>query len=73
MGKTRDHIKKIADIKESFYGRMDTRKDRNGEDLREAEDVKRQQDYTEELYKKGLNDSEDRWCCKSPRAGHPGV
>ena len=41
MGNSRDHFKKIADIKESFYARMDTRKDRNGEDLREAEDVKR--------------------------------
>ena len=41
MGKTRDHFKKIGDIKESFYARVDTIKDRNGEDLREAEDVKR--------------------------------
>ena len=32
-------------------------KDRNGMDLREAEDIKKRwQEYTEELYKKGLND-----------------
>ena len=32
-------------------------KDRNGMDLTEAEDIKRWQEYTEELYKKDLNDS----------------
>ena len=36
---------------------MDTIKDRNGKDLTEAEAIfKRWQEYTEELYKKGLND-----------------
>ena len=36
---------------------MGTIKDRNGQDLTEAEEIKdRQQEYTEELYKKGLND-----------------
>ena len=36
---------------------MGTRKDRNGMDLTEAEDIKKRwQDYTEELYKKGLHD-----------------
>ena len=30
-------------------------KDRNGMDLTEAEDIKRWQEYTEELYKKDLN------------------
>ena len=39
-----------------FHAKMGTIKDRNGKDLREAEDIrKRWQDYKEELYKKGLN------------------
>ena len=37
---------------------MGTIKGRNGMDLTEAEDIKKRcQDYTEELYKKDLNDS----------------
>ena len=31
-------------------------KDRNGQDLTEAEEIKKWQKYTKELYKKGLND-----------------
>ena len=38
---------------------MGTKKDRNGMDLTEAEDIKRWQEYTEELYKKDLNDSDN--------------
>ena len=39
---------------------MDTPKDRNGMDLTEAEDIKRRwQEYTEELYKKDLNDPDN--------------
>ena len=34
-------------------------KDRNGKDLTEAEEIKKWQEYTEELYKKGLNDPND--------------
>ena len=34
-------------------------KDRNGMDLIEAEDIKRWQEYTEELCKKELNDSDN--------------
>ena len=56
MGKTRDLLKKIRDIKGTFHPRMDTIKDRNGMDLTEAEEIKRWQEYTEELYKKGHND-----------------
>ena len=53
MGKTRDLFKKIRDIKGTFHARMGTIKDRNGEDLTEAEDIKKRwQEYTEELYKK---------------------
>ena len=53
MGKTRDFFKKIGDIKGTFHARMGTIKDRNGKDLTEVEEIKkRQQEYTEELYKK---------------------
>ena len=53
MGKTRDFFKKIRDIKGTFHARMGTIKDRNGKDLTEIEEIKkRQQEYTEELYKK---------------------
>ena len=57
MEKTRDLFKKIRDTKGSFHAKMGTIKDRNGIDLREAEDItKRWQEYTEELYKKDLQD-----------------
>ena len=52
MGKTRDFFKKIRDTKGIFHAEMGTIKDRNGMDLREAEDIKKKwQAYTEELYK----------------------
>ena len=54
MGKTRDLFKKIEDIKGTFHARMDTIRDRNGKDLKEAEEIKRWQEYTEELYEKAL-------------------
>ena len=38
---------------------MGTIKDRNGMDLREAEDIKKWKEYTEELYKKDLHDPND--------------
>ena len=38
---------------------MDTLKDRKGMDLTEAEDIKRWQEYTEELYKKDLHDPDN--------------
>ena len=60
MGKTRDLFKKIRDTKGIFHAKMGTIKDRNGMDLTEAEDVKkRQQEYTEELYKKYLHDPDN--------------
>ena len=53
MGKTRDLLKNIRDIKETFHTTMGTIKDRNGMDLTEAEDIKKRwQEYTEGLYKK---------------------
>ena len=58
--KTRDIFKKMRDTKGTFYAKMDTIKDRNGMDLTEAEDIKKRwQEYTEELYKKSLNDSDN--------------
>ena len=60
MGKTRDLIKKTRVIKGTFHARMDMIKDRNGKDLTEAEEIKeRWQEYTEELYKKHLNDPDN--------------
>ena len=59
MGKTRDLFKKIRDTKGTFHVRMVMIKDRNGKDLTEAEEIKKWQEYTEELYKKGLNDPND--------------
>ena len=53
MGKIRDLLKKIRDIKGDFYAKMGTVKDMNGMDLTEAENIKKTwQEYTEELYKK---------------------
>ena len=57
MGKTRDPFKKIRDTQGTFHAKMGSIKDRNGMDLTEAEDIKKRwQEYTEELYKKDLND-----------------
>ena len=59
MGKT-SLFKKIRDTKGTFHAKMDLIKDRNGRDLTEAEDIKtRWQEYTEELYKKDLHDSDN--------------
>ena len=57
MGKTRDLFKKIRDTKGTFHVKMDTIKDTT--DLTEAEDIKRWQEYREELYKKDLHDSDN--------------
>ena len=60
MGKTRDLFKKIRDTKGTFHAKMGSIKDRNGMDLTEAEDIKKRwQEYTEELYKIGLNDPDN--------------
>ena len=68
MGKTRDLFKKTGDTKGTFHAKMSTMKDRNSKDLTEAEKIKKRwQEYTEELYKKGLNDPDN------PRARHLGV
>ena len=60
MGKTRDLFKKIRDTKGTFHAKMSSIKDRNGRDLKEAEDIKqRWQEYTGELYKKELHDPDN--------------
>ena len=60
MGKTRDRFKKIRDTKGTFHAKMGSINARNGRDLTEAEDSKeRQQEYTEELYKKDLHDPDN--------------
>ena len=50
MGKTRHLFKKIRDTKGIFHAKIGTRKDRNGTELTEAEDIKKRwQEYREEL------------------------
>ena len=57
MVKTRDLLKKTGDIKGTFHANMGMIKNRNSKDPSEAEEIKKRwQEYTEELYKKGLND-----------------
>ena len=76
-GKTRDVFKKIGYIKGTFHARLDMIKDRNGKDLTEAEEIeKKQQEYTEKLFKKvlmtqittmlwSLTQSQTSWSVKS--------
>ena len=59
MGKTRDLFKKIRDTKETFHAKMGSIKDINNRELTEAEDIKRWQEYTGELYKKHLHDPDN--------------
>ena len=62
MGKTRDLFKKIRDTKGTFHAKMGLIKDKNGLDLTEAEDIKKRwQEYTEELYRKGLPDQDNHY------------
>ena len=60
MGKTRDLFKKIRDPKGIFHAKMGSIKYRNGMALTEAEDIKKRwQEYTEELYRKDLQDPDN--------------
>ena len=73
IGKTRDLFKKIRDTKRTFHAKMGLIKDRNGMDLAEAVDIKKRwQEYTEELYKKDLNDPDNHDGVVT-RARHPGM
>ena len=61
MRKTRDLFKKLRDTKGTFHAKMGTIKDRNGMNLKEAENImKRWQEYTEELYRKDLHDPDNQ-------------
>ena len=58
MGKARDFLKKMRDTKGTFHAKIGTIKDRNDKDL--TEDIKKRwQEYTDELYKKDLNEPEN--------------
>ena len=59
IGMIRDLFKKMRDTKGIFYAKMGSIKDRNGMDLTEAEDTKRWQEYTKELYRKDLHDPDN--------------
>ena len=60
MRKTRDLFKKIRDTKGTFHAKMGLKKDRNGMELTEAEDIKKKlQEYTEELPKKDLHNPDN--------------
>ena len=60
MRKTRDLVKKIRDTTGIFHAKMGRIKDRNSIDITEAEDIKKRwKEYTEELYKKDLNDPDN--------------
>ena len=60
MGKTSNLFKRISDTKGTFHAKMGTIKNRNGMDLTEAKELKKQwEEYTEELYKKDLHDADN--------------
>ena len=75
MAKTRDLFKKIKDTKRTFHPNMGTIKERNSKELREAEEIKKKwQEYTEELYKKDLNNLDEYdGVVNSPGVRHPGM
>ena len=75
MEKTRDIFKKIRDTKGTFHAKMGLIKDRNCMDLTEAEDIKKRwQEYTEELYKRDLQDPDNHnGVMTHHRARHPGM
>ena len=57
MGKTRDFFKKIRDTKVTFHAMMGTIKDRNGENLTKAEEMKKRwQEYTGKPQKNSVNE-----------------
>ena len=61
MGKTSNLFKKIRDTKGTFHAKMGTRKDRNGMDLAEAEDIKKGwKEYIEALHEKDLHDPDNQ-------------
>ena len=75
MGKTRGLFKKIRDTKGTFHAKMGSIKDRNGMDQKEADGIKKRwQEYTEELYRKDLNDLDNHYAVTTPpRTRHSGM
>ena len=74
VGKTRDLFKKTRDTKGTFHAKMGTIKNRNGMDPTEIEDIKKRwQEYTEELYKKGLNDLDNHDDVVTHQGSPPGL
>jgi len=71
MEKTRDLFKKIRATKGILHAKMGSIKDRNGMDLTEAEDIKRWQEYTEELHKKRSSQPRKSQCCESAALNVP--
>ena len=73
MGKTRDLVRKIRDTTGISHAMNGTINDRNGMDITEAEDIKKRwQEYTEDLFKRDLDDPDYLGeCDHSPRARHP--
>ena len=59
MGKTKDVFKKIRDTKGIFHAKLGIMKGRNAMNLTEVENIKKWQQYTEELYKKELHDPDN--------------
>ena len=55
MGKTIYLFQKIGDTQGTFHAKMGTIKDRKGKNLTETEEIKKWQEYAEELYKKRYN------------------
>jgi len=57
VGKTRDLFKKIGITEGTFYTKIGSIKDKKSKDLAEADEIKKRwQKYTEEMYRKALND-----------------
>ena len=74
MGKTKDHFKKIRDIKGTFHAKIGTIKDRNGMNLIEQKILRRDGKNTQKIYTKKIFMTQiPRWCDHSPRARHPGM
>ena len=59
MGKTRDFFRKIRDTKGTFHANMVSKKERNGRDITETEDIKKRWHEYTELYKKFLHEPDN--------------
>ena len=73
MEKTRDLFMKIRDTKGTFHAKMGSKKDRNGKDLKEAEDTKKRWQKYKELYKNVLMTKINSMTGHSPRVRQTGV